>query len=330
MFREYVKDLKFYLGHDPKIEITKNLRKYVPLPYKSVLLISADFELAWAWRYTKSAKNPLEKALQEARQERENLPHLVSLFEKYHIPVTWLTVGHLFLESCTTDNTLVHSNLPRLGNFQSEYWNFNGKDWFEHDPISDYISAPEWYCPDLIRLILNSKVKHEIGCHTFSHIDCSDKICSSEVFNAEIEECIKIANEWGIGLKSFVHPAHTIGNLDSLANNGFTNFRSDYNNVLGYPKRHHNGLWEIKQTTEFRYYPNLSINDHINKYRTIINRAIKSNTVASIWFHPSINPVFLTRIFPEILLYIQDHKDLIWVSTHGDYADFINEGIENG
>ena len=133
------------MGLDPKIEKTSDSRVFVPEPFKSVLLISADFELAWAWQFTKSDKNPLQKALKEAKKERNNIPVLLNLFEKYKIPVTWLTVGHLFLESCKKNNDKCHENLPRLKKFESEYWNFNTDDWFINDPCSDYKTSPEWY-----------------------------------------------------------------------------------------------------------------------------------------------------------------------------------------
>ena len=319
--REYLKQFNFILGRTPRIESEAEWRNFVPEPYKSVFLLSADFELAWAWRYTKSADNPLEKALIEARQERINIPILIKLFEDYKIPVTWATVGHLFLENCNRNQGIPHEQLPRLNSFESEYWKYNGKDWFEHDPCTDYKAAPEWYCPDLIKQIINSTVKHEIGCHTFSHIDCSDPICPPDVFSAEIKECKKLATEWGLTLSSFVHPAHSIGNLDTLASEGFTNFRTDYDNILGYPKRHNNGLWELKQTTEFRYYDNLSIRYQINRYITIFKRAIKYNTVCTVWFHPSINPIFITKILPSVLKFIQENSDKILVTTHNKYIN---------
>ena len=42
-------------------------------------------------------------------------------------------------------------------------------DWFKADPCTNLQTDPNWYAPDLIKLIRDSKVKHEIGSHTFSH-----------------------------------------------------------------------------------------------------------------------------------------------------------------
>jgi len=165
--KTFLQKLSFFLGRNPRIVRRDDWKKFIPAPYKSVVVISSDFELAWASRYTKSSPFPLQKAKDNARVERENLPKIIALCEQFNIPVTWLTVGHLFLQSCTKIDGISHPELPRLPHFENEWWRFEGKDWFEYDPGTDYRKDPLWYCPDLIELILQSKVKHEIGCHTF-------------------------------------------------------------------------------------------------------------------------------------------------------------------
>jgi len=324
--KPYLNRLNFYLGINPKIEYNNNRRKFIPSPYQSVLLLSADFELAWASRYTKSSQNPLQRSLQNAHQERKNFPELVALCEQYDIPVTWATVGHLFLESCDRENgRLAHEELPRLPHFENYFWRYASKDWFEHDPCTNIHKDPEWYSPDLIRLILDSPVKHEIGCHTFSHIDCRDDVCPPELMRAELQACKQLADEWHIELKSFVHPGYTIGNLDTLAGEGFTNYRTNYRNVLGYPKKHNNGLWEFEQTAEFVYRETWSIKYHIYRYKEIINRAIKSNTVCVLWFHPSFDPVVVDEILPSVFTFIKRNRDQVLVTTHRKYIDWLNK-----
>jgi peptidoglycan/xylan/chitin deacetylase (PgdA/CDA1 family) len=322
--RNELRKLKFLAGLDPKIESKRKWRDFIPHPYKSVLLISADFELAWAWQFTKSSSAPLQKAMSMARRERENIPKIVDVCEQFNIPVTWATVGHLFLEKCINTQGMPHKDIPRLAHFENKFWKFNAKDWFVNDPCTDYLTNPEWYCPDLIKMILNSSVNHEIGNHTFSHIDCRNGVCPPEVLRAELAESKKIAAEWGLELKSFVHPGHTIGNLDVLAVEGFTNFRTDYRNVLGYPKKHTNGIWELEQTMEFRYYDYWSVDYQIKRYITIIERAIKSNTVCVFWFHPSFDPIMIEKIWPEVFRYIDENRDKIWLTAHSEYINWLN------
>jgi hypothetical protein len=318
----FLNKLNFFIGNNPIIEKRKDYRNFIPEPYKSVLLISADFELAWAWRFTKSADNPQEKAIYKATLERQNIPGIISNCEEFNIPITWATLGHLFLESCENDSTVPHPDLPRLPWFENRFWKFERGDWFQGDPCTNYLKSPEWYCPDLIKQILDSPVKHEIGCHTFSHIDCRDAVCSEDVIRAELIECKRLAKQLKLNLRSFVHPGHTIGNLDVLAQEGFTNFRTNCRNVLGYPKKHINGLLEFEQTAEFIYRKEWSIDYHIYRYITIVKRAIEGKKVCVLWFHPSFDRIIVERILPEVFAYIDDNREEIWVTTHTEYVDW--------
>jgi hypothetical protein len=64
-----------------------------------LVVFSADFEMAWAFRYSKTLAS---KAVEIGLKERENVPTLLDLFDKYQIPATWATVGHLFLNECSS------------------------------------------------------------------------------------------------------------------------------------------------------------------------------------------------------------------------------------
>ena len=330
IFKTFAQQLYFHLGCNPRLEKQKKWRKFIPEPYKAVVILSADFELAWAWRVTKSSANPLQKALHKAKTERENMPKILALCERYNIPVTWLTVGHLFLDSCKRVGGIAHPDLPRLPHFENEWWRFSGKDWFEDDPCTNFKSDPLWYCPDLVEMILKSKVNHEIGCHTFSHIDCRDEVCTPENFRAEIEASLKAAERFGITkMESFVHPGHTIGNLTTLAEMGFTSYRTDYANILGYPRQHDTGLWEFTTTLELKYQSNWSIASQINRYKTTFKRAIKNHAVAYLWFHPSFDAAFVEHIMPATFEWLDKHRDEIWIVNKGEYVRWLNEGLTN-
>ena len=71
--------------------------------------ISADFEIAWAFRGRSE-----EERLQRAIRCRHNVPYLVRILEETGIPITWATVGHLFLERCERGPSgLAHPEMPR-------------------------------------------------------------------------------------------------------------------------------------------------------------------------------------------------------------------------
>lgn len=325
IIKPYLSKIKFNLGFNPKIEKVDDFRKYVPEPYKAALIFYADFELAWAWRYSKAYVNRKSDVKKIALKERSNIPDILILCDMFRIPVTWASVGHLLLDECSKENDIAHPDIPRNKYFENKYWIFDKGDWFDDDPCSNYKLSSEWYCPDLIQKILNSKVKHEIGCHTFSHIDCRDEICSPEVFTAEINECKKLALSKNIELKSFVHPGHTIGNLEKLFELGFESYRTDFGNILGYPAKHRSGLWEIKNTMELTYRKKWDVNFNIGFYKEIVDRAVKNNSVCVFWFHPSFDKTFLEKILPELFSYVDLNRDEIFISTAGEYTAWLNK-----
>lgn len=329
MNRFLVKNIKsklnFAIGRNPNIEKRpQDYRKYIPEPYKAVVTITADFELAWAWRYAKGFKDSYQAAIDKARRARQNIPKILELCDQYNIPITWATVGHLFLRECKKENGKVHPNIKRIPYFENRYLKYTSGDWFEHDPCSNWQQAPEWYAPDLIEMILRAKVQHEIGCHTFSHIDTSDEKCPKDVFVSEIAACKEAATKFGVELKSFVHPGHTIGHLRELEESGFTSFQSDPGNILGYPVKYQNNLWELKRTMEFVWRDDWSAAYHIHRYKKIINRAIKSNTVCNFWFHPSVDEHLVSRVLPEIFEYLNFFRDKLLNVTVSQYVEKIS------
>lgn len=328
--RAELSKFKFSLGLNPKIEKRSDYRLFIPEPWDAVIIFQADFELAWAWRFSKNQTDVLRYAEDAGLIERENIPLIVDLCDKFNVPVTWATVGHLFLESCSREHNIPHPEIKRLRNFENKYWKFDSNDWFDSDPCSDFRKSPAWYCPDLIELILNSKVKHEVACHTFSHIDCSDEICPPEVLESELNACKLIAESHNITLRSFVHPAHTIGNLQTIKNFGYTNFRTNYINTLGYPVFHPIGIWELKSTMDLIWRDYMSVKDHIFRYNRIIDRAIKNKSVCVLWFHPSVERKFLNEVLPEIFRYLDYNRDKIKIMTSGTYFDFLNKSVNFG
>lgn len=321
--------IKFLLRFNPEVVKGIDPSRYMPDSVKAVILISADFEMAWASRYSVRNNNSLQSAVTSAVRERHNIPKILDLCDTYGIPITWATVGHLFLECCRPSHGRKHPEIPRINAYDGPFWSFADEDWFGSDPCSDYRTEPGWYAPDLIGSIIRSKTQHEIGCHTFSHIDCREEVCPRDLMSAELAACAHTADRFGIQLKSFVHPGHLIGHLDILAEQGFTSFRTDRRNVLGYPKRHETGLWEFEQTAELAYRSDWSIRYHIRRYCEIIRRAVQSNTVCVLWFHPSFDTVVAEKIMPELFSFLYENQKQLWITTHGNYIEWLNSHVGN-
>ena len=322
--------LSFELGRNPRIiSRPNNFRKFIPPEFDGVLIISADFELAWAWRYAKSLNNSRAEMEKYAQKARQNIPVILDLCEQYNIPITWGTVGHLFLESCQKNKQGIgHAEIGRLEHFENKFWQYANGDWFDHDPCTSLEEDNAWYAPDLVQKIINSPVKHEIGCHSYSHIDCRDEICPPSVIKDELTACQKAADRFNIQLESFIFPGHTMGNFKALKECGYTSVRTNYVNEIGYPTKDKNGLWHFPATAEIIMKPNWSEGYNLYRYRKIIDRTIKNKALTNLWFHPSI-PCETTRIlFEGIFQYLSDQKNRIWVATMKDYTHWLNQNAE--
>src|SRR5207245_11219094 len=89
---------------------------------KAAVTISADFELEWAFRRVPESDRRLEGV-----RTRQNMPSLLAALEEHRIPITWATVGHLFLDHCERgDCGLAHANLPRPARPYTEHGNWYG------------------------------------------------------------------------------------------------------------------------------------------------------------------------------------------------------------
>lgn len=326
--RATLSKIKFYTGYTPVIPKYNNIeiRKFIPEPYKAVVIIWADLELAWGWRYAKHVMDAKSEAINRAKIARKNVPIILELCEKYDIPITWATVGHLMLEECHRTDGIAHPEIEHMPYHENKFWRFTHGDWFDDDPCTDWKNAPEWYAPDLIKMILSFNVKHEVACHTFSHIDCSDKNCPTKVFTSEITACINLASKYGIQLKSIVFPGNTIGHVELLKTMGIKVYRNDTIDTLDIPHKRQN-IWEIRSTHEIKLNSRWSINYHIYRYKTIIERAIRHNRVCAFWFHPSSHGI--VAIFSKLFEYLSYlHKnELIFITSASNYADYLDATI---
>ena len=282
----FVGDAVYTMRGRPFVYKDSQQHAFTPFARGSVT-ISIDFELAWAWRYTKSGRDPLAMA----SLERTQVPKLVKIFEDFSIPVTWATVGHLFLDHCVRGaNGLAHPDLPRVGPFESTWWRFGSGDWFQHDPCSNHRDSPFWYGPDLIESILKSHVKHEIACHTFSHVGFAS-YCRREVATAELDACLDVMKPYGLRPKTLVFPGNDAGHLDVVAAKGFRTVRwfPIPTAEITLPMKTPEGLWGQHASLCLEAGDKA---ERIRKVRKLLNRlverAAKTKMNAHIWFHPSI------------------------------------------
>jgi peptidoglycan/xylan/chitin deacetylase (PgdA/CDA1 family) len=187
---------------------------------RAVFIVSIDTELAWG----SFDRDGLENYGSQYAQERDIIRKLVHLFERYGISATWAVVGHLFLRRCSREGPDSHDHV-----LQPDY-SWYPRGWLSHDPFSDVESAPFFYAPDVLDLILESPQPHEIASHTFTHAILGDPECTRDVAYSQLAECRRLGNQKGIDLVSLVFPRNSIGHLDVLWEQGFISFRGSERN----------------------------------------------------------------------------------------------------
>lgn len=179
---------------------------------KGVFCISIDLELLWGRRAGDYASFKTS-----VLKERMIIDQILSMCKKNKIHATWATVGHVFLNTCSSRNEIRHPEIIR--NFQ-----LHGSDWFSVDPGTSFIRNPEWYGGDILAKIQKTPFQ-EIGSHSFSHINFAKRYTSSESAESEIKACVSLAKKMKLRLVSFVYPYNSIHYLAILKKYGFLCFR---------------------------------------------------------------------------------------------------------
>ncbi len=330
-----------------------------PLFDRGVFTISLDFELLWGSFDSGKHRKFIDHFARDGgafAATRSIVDRLLALFQKYEIPVTWATLGHLFLDHCEPVEGIKHPDMPRP---QHSWFR---QDWYTHDPCKDYRAEPLWYGRDLIEKILAAKPKHEIGSHSFSHVIFSDAGCTTEVAEAELNKCVELARELNLKLESFVFPRNQLGHLDLLPKHGFRiardgapmwflGFRSrtlrraahmvdDLIAVTpncGLPKQTAPGFWmaPVSMFLQSMDGPRRLIpaGSRVRKGIKGIERAVKEKSLFHLSFHPTENLCFSTdrmfRALEEIIAHAARRRDAgqLHVMTMSGIADYCEQRV---
>jgi hypothetical protein len=282
---------------------------------RTAVCISGDFELSWAWRGRGDAY-----MTSRGTSERANFPFILDLLDEYSVPVTWATVGHLFLERCNRNSSgVAHPEMSRTR--RNRRWE---GDWYLHDPCTDFRRDPLWYAPDLISRILEARTHHELGTHSFSHINFSPECSTPELVRAEIEACRAAMAPLGASPKSLVFPHNIMGysHLPLLSELGITAIRHrDPKVLLSYPERTRSGAYRLYESMHLRVPRHYEFSD---KAVLLLQEAMERRSAFCFWFHPS-DPVALFRIqFRQLLQRLDEMRKagLVWITTMANLAAY--------
>jgi hypothetical protein len=308
-------------------------------------VLSLDTELVWgSFDHTP----PSEWALKYG-ETRVAIADILELLDEFAIPATWAVVGHLFLSSCARNSEgLAHPELKR------PRFSWYPHDWLALDPCTDRSHESWWYGDDIVDAILKARVRHEIGCHSFSHIVFGDPACSGECIEADLGECLKVAAQRSVRLRSFVFPRNIEGHHDLLLPAGFCCFRgaepSWYSRLpsvlrraghyvdqalaipppVSTPCELQPGLWNIPASALLLHRGGIRrlipLSSRITKARRGLEQAVKTGKVFHLWFHPfNLCPDRreMTEVLRKILSIAADLRDkgLLQIMTMASLAD---------
>jgi len=160
-----------------------------------LFVVSLDFELAWGVRHLSSMHSYMPNLI----GARTAVQSLLATFSEYEIHATWAIVGFLFADNGATLRQYLPALRPRyIDPKLSPYLDLPPEDSHESD---DSV----FFAPSLIREIA-SVPNQEIGTHTLSHYYCLEPGQDAETFRADLMAARRVADQFGIDLKSLVFP----------------------------------------------------------------------------------------------------------------------------
>jgi len=182
-----------------------------------LVTLSVEVELGWGTH----DKNDYGHLSADGSVERSALKDLLNVCDGLEIPISFDIVGHLFESECE-------------GWHEGEY----PRGWWSADPGTGVESDPLFYAPELVQMIQDADVNHEICTHTYSHI-LGDEV-PPETLEDELSKVENLHREFEIpGPYSIVFPRHQSDHYDILEEHdicvvrtAFTDHERNDRNVL--------------------------------------------------------------------------------------------------
>ena len=270
---------------------------------KGTFVFSLDTEIAWGWIGEKDSEDfyPLFE------RTREAIFRLIELFEKYDIPVTWAIVGRLIENPNNRKEPIntFYKNLKENDLYSDKRRNKNGNSYL--------------YFPELVSIIKKSKVKHEIGSHSYSHITFGPLkrpiYATKEVARKDFLAAKETMKEHGEEITSFIYPQNAIGHQEILTEFGIKVYRGyDHKWYSRFPKMlakicrqldfflpisplshtpviHNDGVMETRGSLHFArlhkgFKKNVPFSVLEKKAKQGLRKAVKNKEVFHLWSHP--------------------------------------------
>jgi peptidoglycan/xylan/chitin deacetylase (PgdA/CDA1 family) len=170
------------------------------------VLFTLDCELAWGFADLSPPVERIELMRENPTALRDVYRKLVDLFDEYAVPATWAFVGHLFYNSCSDGS---HSTNELTGGV---------------DPHTNRQTDPLYYGPDLVEMVLQADVDHDIGGHSFTHPEFIE--LDEPTVRTDLTAMLDAADEYGVDVSSFVFPRNSVAHTDVLEELGISTYRT--------------------------------------------------------------------------------------------------------
>jgi hypothetical protein len=222
--------------------------------------------------------------------------------DRYDVSATWAFVGRLLVDPRDPRETSLYPANPQ----PAQKYLSNGR-------VSDPEFLANWYAPELLLMVRQAKVKHEIGSHTFSHVIAGERGYSRELLKQDLAAANLQAERLGAQLKTLIFPKNRVAHTDVLAAQGFTAYRRAVNSRfdglpsplrkvaqklgaylpfppdVSYPERD-GSLWALPATYYHRHtggWARLQSNlVRRAKLTAGVRRAAARRALFHVWFHP--------------------------------------------
>jgi hypothetical protein len=166
-------------------------------------LFSLDCELGWAEPDPPDSRWDALRA--DPTSGRDTYKKILDIFREHEIPATWAFVGHLFLDECTPDTHYVNDRVEN------------------YDPYTNLSKSPLYYAYDLVSMVHDDEINHEIAAHSFTHTPYTN--LSKNEARKDIQNLIDVAESKGHELTSFVFPKNQIAHTEVIAEHSFSVYR---------------------------------------------------------------------------------------------------------
>ncbi|MDA4126811.1 MAG: polysaccharide deacetylase family protein [Thaumarchaeota archaeon] len=124
--------------------------------------------------------------------------------------------------------------------------------------------------------IVDSSTRHEIGVHTYSHLDATAS--TAEEFRADVQKCVQTLRVRSP--QTFVFPWNREAHFDVLSELGFRVYRGA-NRAIGRPVQR-GGLWNIRPV----YYVDAKSEGAQSLMKSYVDLCIKRRSIFHLWLHP--------------------------------------------